>query len=71
MNKPKYFKVIGSIDPKIYLNFLENFDVNWDHQFNKLHNRNNDFNNVLAFPIVDKFKEMAGKYEGENVATFK
>ena len=58
MNKPKYYKVIGSIDPKIYLNFLENFDVNWDHQFNKLHNRNNDFNNVLAFPIVDKFKEM-------------
>lgn len=57
MNKPKYYKIIGQIDPKKYLNFLQENKVNWSHSFNSKHNRENDFKSVSAFPLMDEFRK--------------
>jgi|TARA_B100000035_G_scaffold83408_2_gene70000 hypothetical protein len=57
MNKPSTFKILGSLDPKVYLDFLNSSDIDWDHSFNKQHNRDKDFTKVSAFPIIDEFKQ--------------
>ena len=58
MNKPSYIKILGKINIDPYINFLNKNDINWNHSFNKLYNRDKDFKNVLAFPIVDQFKKL-------------
>tara|TARA_Y100001951_G_C11211299_1_gene223134 strand:+ start:111 stop:623 length:513 start_codon:yes stop_codon:yes gene_type:complete len=54
--KPDYIKILETIDIKPYLKFLKTQPVNWNHGFNKWHNRDQIFINVQAFPLIDEYK---------------
>ena len=64
MNKPFYFKNIGTIDPSPIINFLNSDaisfgpspNVQWTGDFNKMHNREVYFKNVKALCAIDEFK---------------
>jgi len=57
MNKPSTYKILGELDPKVYLDFLNDPEIDWNHPFNRRYNRDNDFTKVGAFPILDNFKQ--------------
>jgi len=54
--KPNYIKLLETINIKPYLKFLKTQPVNWNHGFNRWHNRDQTFINVQAFPLVDEYK---------------
>ena len=54
--KPDHIKILETIDVEPYLNFLKTQPVNWNHGFNRWHNRDQVFFNVQAFPLMDDYK---------------
>ena len=54
--KPDYIKILETIDVEPYLKFLKTQPVNWDHDFNRWHQRDQLFINVQAFPLMDNYK---------------
>ena len=54
--KPDYIKILETINVKPYLKFLKTQPINWNHSFNRWHNRDQIFINVQAFPLMDDYR---------------
>jgi len=54
--KPDYIKILETINVKPYLKFLKTQPINWNHDFNRWHDRDQVFFNVQAFPLMDDYK---------------
>ncbi len=56
MNKPKFLRHLNDIDIENFSNLIKSSNINWNHEFNSMHNRDRDFKNVLSYPLIDNFK---------------
>ena len=55
--KPDYIKILETINVKPYLKFLKTQPINWNHDFNHWHDRDQVFINVQAFPLLNDYKD--------------
>lgn len=55
MNKPEFYQQLKTIDCKDISNFINSKDIDWNHKFNNLYGRKNDFINFSSYPLIDNF----------------
>jgi len=55
MNKPKFYKHLKTINYENILNFVNSKNINWNHKFNNLYGRKDDFINFSSYPLIDNF----------------
>lgn len=55
MNKPETYRHLKTINVDDILNFVLSKNINWNHKFNSLYGRKNDFIDFSSYPIVDDF----------------
>jgi hypothetical protein len=55
MNKPLITKTIGKIDPKKYLKYINENQLNFNNEFNTMHGREFHFKNAKSYALIDEF----------------